>query len=140
MICDGIHLHDDIVKLLVRCKGVSRAVAITDAMEAAGMPDGEYSLGGQAVYVKGGAARLADGTLAGSVLTMKHALYRLIHVYGIAPEEACAMCTSTPAASIGETKAGYVAPGCPGILTRWSPDWQMKSVITITGESCQECR
>lgn len=140
MICDGIHLHDDIVKLLVRCKGVSRAVAITDAMEAAGMPDGEYSLGGQAVYVKGGAARLADGTLAGSVLTMKHALYRLIHVYGIAPEEACAMCTSTPAASIGETKAGYVTPGCPGILTRWSPDWQMKSVITITGESCQECR
>ena len=60
MICDGKHLHDDIVRLIILCKGADRAVAITDAMEAAGMPDGEYSLGGQPVFVKEGAARLAD--------------------------------------------------------------------------------
>ena len=136
MICDGKHLHDDIVKLLIRCKGAERAVAITDAMEAAGMPDGEYSLGGQKVIVKDGAARLENGTLAGSVLTMPQALHNLIHRYGATPVAACAMCTSTPAESIGEFAAGHMVCGSPGILTQWSADWEMKSVITETGKSC----
>ena len=134
MICDGKHLHDDIIRLLIRCKGASRAVAITDAMEASGMPDGVYSLGGQKVYVREGAARLEDGTLAGSVLTMPQALYNLIHRYGADPVSACQMCISTPAESIGENVAGHMVPGCPGVMTRWTPDWQMKSVITENGE------
>ena len=137
MICDGIHLHEDIIRLLIRCKGASRAVAITDAMEAAGMPDGEYALGGQKVNVAGGAARLEDGTLAGSVLTMPQALLNLITRYGADPLEACAMCISTPAESVGEDVAGHMVPGSPGVLTRWSRDWQMKGVITEYGESCQ---
>ena len=136
MICDGKHLHDDIVKLLIRCKGADRAVAITDAMEAAGMPDGEYSLGGQKVIVREGAARLENGTLAGSVLTMPRALENLIHRYGADPAAACAMCTSTPADSIGETAAGYMVPGSPAIVTRWSKDWRIRSVITDEQESC----
>ena len=132
MICDGIHLHRDAVRLLARCKGPARAVAITDAMEAAGLPDGEYALGGQKVYVRSGEARLADGTLAGSVLTMPKALENLIHLFGIRPEEACAMCTCTPADSIGEKKAGRIAPGAPAVLTRWSRDWRMTGVLTGT--------
>ncbi len=129
MICDGIHLHADIIRLIARCKGPGRAVAITDAMEAAGMPDGEYALGGQKVFVRTGEARLSDGTLAGSVLTMPAALRNLIHRFGIAPAEACAMCTSTPAASIGEKLAGQMLPGAPGILTRWDAGWNLISVI-----------
>ena len=82
MICDGIHLHRDTVRLLALCKGPARAVAITDAMEAAGLPEGEYALGGQKVYVRAGEARLADGTLAGSVLTMPRALENLIRFFG----------------------------------------------------------
>ena len=132
MICDGIHLHRDAVRLLARCKGPARAVAITDAMEAAGLPDGEYALGGQKVYVRSGEARLADGTLAGSVLTMPKALENLIHLFGIRPEEACAMCTCTPADSIGEKKAGRIVPGAPAVLTRWSRDWRMTGVLTGT--------
>ena len=80
---------------------------------------------------------LADGTLAGSVLTMPKALSNLIHRYGADPAAACAMCTSTPAESVGEHLAGHMTAGAPAILTRWSPDWQMKSVITENGESCQ---
>ena len=129
MICDGVHLHEDIVRLIARSKGPERAVAITDAMEAAGMPDGEYALGGQKVFVKAGEARLANGTLAGSVLTMPAALHNLIHRFGLPLEAACAMCTSTPAASIGDPLAGRMLPGSPGILTRWSPEWEMVSVI-----------
>jgi N-acetylglucosamine-6-phosphate deacetylase len=134
MICDGIHLHQDTVRLLAKCKGLERAVAITDAMEAAGLPDGEYALGGQKVFVKDGAARLADGTLAGSVLTMPQALENLIHRFGIRPEDACAMCTCTPADSIGEKLAGRITAGAPAVLTRWSPDWHMAGVIAGDAE------
>ena len=129
MICDGIHLHRDAVRLLARCKGAERAAAITDAMEAAGLPDGEYALGGQKVFVRNGEARLADGTLAGSVLTMPKALENLIHLFGIRPEDACAMCTRTPAESVGEKTAGRIIPGAPGVLTRWSRDWRPAGVL-----------
>ena len=128
-ITDGVHLHDDIVKLICRCKGAKRAVAITDAMEAAGMPDGEYQLGGQAVIVKDGQARLTNGTLAGSVLTMKEALYNLIHRFGIAPVDAVRMCTSTPAESIGEVVCGHMVAGSPVPLTRWSAAWEFVSIV-----------
>ena len=128
-ISDGVHLHDDIVKLICRSKGAEKAVAITDAMEAAGMPDGDYQLGGQAVIVKDGQARLTDGTLAGSVLTMKQALYNLIHRFGIRPEDAVRMCTSTPAASVGEEVCGSMTPGSPAPLTRWTADWTFVSIV-----------
>lgn len=129
MICDGVHLHRDIIQLLVRAKGTERAVMITDAMEAAGMPDGEYSLGGQTVFVKNGEARLAGGVLAGSVLTMKQALQNMIHCFGFVPEDAVRMCTQTPAESIGEKLAGRIAPGSPVPLTLWNKDWTQMKVI-----------
>lgn len=128
-IADGVHLHGDIVRLIARCKGAERAVAITDAMEAAGMPDGEYALGGQPVTVLNGEARLQDGTLAGSVLTMRQALHNLIHRFGIAPIDAVRMCTETPAESIGEHTLGRIIPGCPVPLTRWSRDWEWRGII-----------
>ena len=129
MICDGIHLHRDTVRLAVLCKGAEKAIAITDAMEAAGMPEGEYTLGGQQVTVRGGEARLRDGTLAGSVLTMPRALENLIHRFGIEPATACRMCTATPAESVGETTCGRILPGAPGILSRWSREWAWKGAV-----------
>lgn len=128
MICDGIHLHPDVVRLMVRAKGAGKAVAVTDAMEAAGMPEGQYALGGQAVYVKNGAARLADGTLAGSILTMRQAFENLLH-WGVPAEDAVLMCTATPADSVGEKLAGRIAAGAPAPLTRWSRDWRWKGVL-----------
>ena len=129
MICDGIHLHRDIVRLIAKCKGSQHAVAITDAMEAAGMPDGEYALGGQAVFVHGSEARLKDGTLAGSVLTMHKAFENLIHFFGLKPEDAAVMCTSAPADSIGEKLAGRLIAGAPAPLTRWTKDFHMAGII-----------
>ena len=90
-----------------------------------GQPDG------QKVIVQAGQARLADGTLAGSVLTMPKALENLIHIFGIAPEAACAMCTAAPAASVHETAAGRIIPGAPGILTRWTREWKHAGVIRV---------
>lgn len=128
MICDGIHLHPDVVRLLARAKGPHKAVVITDAMEAAGLADGQYALGGQAVFVKNGAARLQDGTLAGSVLTMRQAFMNLL-AWGIPPENAVLMCTATPADSVGEKLAGRITAGAPAPLTRWSKDWTWKGIL-----------
>lgn len=130
-ICDGIHLHPDIIRLLTRCKGKALAVAITDAMEAAGMPDGQYQLGGQAVFVKDGAARLADGTLAGSTLTMIGALQNLI-AFGVAPEDAAVMVTKAPAESIRNYELGDLSIiGAPAILARFSSDWSFIQTISV---------
>ena len=129
MICDGIHLHRDTVRLIWKAKGPERAVVITDAMEAAGLPDGEYALGGQAVTVKDGAARLHDGTLAGSVLLMRVALENLIHRFDIPAEDAIRMCTETPADSVHEPVLGRIAEGGLAPLTRWSRDWHYLATL-----------
>ena len=93
------------------------------------MPDGEYALGGYRVEVKNGEARLMNGTLAGSVLTLRKALENLIHRFGIPPEDAVRMCTLTPAQSIGEPLAGRIVPGAPLPLTRWTEHWQMVGIV-----------
>ena len=128
-IADGIHLHRDILCLLVRSKGADHVVAVTDAMEAVGMPDGRYSLGGQTVLVHGGEARLENGTLAGSVLTMRQALHNLIHCANIPAEDAVRMTTQTPAESIGEKTLGRLTVGLLAPLTRWSRSWEMIAVL-----------
>lgn len=128
LIADGIHLHPDTVRLIVRCKG-TKAVAITDAMEAACLPEGVYTLGGYAVTVRDGSARLADGTLAGSLLTLRQALENLIRRFGIDPATACAMVTSAPAAAVGEERCGCMVPGSPAPLTRWTRDWRFAGCV-----------
>lgn len=128
-IADGVHVHDDALAMLLHCKGATRAVAITDSMEAAGMPDGEYTLGGQAVTVRGAQARLHDGTLAGSVLTMPRAFQRLMTCYHQSAATAAQLCTSTPADSIQERHFGRIAISAPLMLTRWSRDFTHFTVI-----------
>jgi len=68
MICDGIHLSPEFVRLVYKIKGAEKIILITDSMAAAGLPDGEYELGGLPVTVKNNEARLSDGTIAGSTL------------------------------------------------------------------------
>ena len=110
------------------CKGKEHTVAITDAMEAAGMPDGKYQLGGQDVFVKEGAARLADGTLAGSTLTMIRAFQNLIR-FGASPEDAALMTTRTPARSIQNEEVGEIELGAPAIFSRFDKDYQFIGTI-----------
>ncbi len=128
VISDGIHLHPDIVRMIMRCKGNRLTVAITDAMEAAGMPDGKYQLGGQDVFVKEGAARLADGTLAGSTLTMVRAFQNLIR-FGATPEDAAIMTTRTPAQSIGNEEVGEIELGAPAIFARFDAEYRFVGTI-----------
>jgi N-acetylglucosamine-6-phosphate deacetylase len=96
LICDGIHTAPEMVKLWWRAKGPERAILVTDAMSATGMPDGEYQLGGLSVQVANGRAT-AGGVLAGSVLTLDRALANFIAFTG-APldDRPCACSPPTP--------------------------------------------
>ncbi|MGA4684198.1 N-acetylglucosamine-6-phosphate deacetylase [Micromonospora sp. AB353] len=101
LVADGVHLHDGMLGFATSVAGPERAALITDAMAAAGMPDGEYELGGQAVTVSGGVARLSrDGAIAGSTLTMDAALRHAVGA-GVALPDACRMVATTPARAIG---------------------------------------
>jgi N-acetylglucosamine-6-phosphate deacetylase len=116
LICDGIHVAPEMVKLWWRAKGPERAILVTDAMSAAGMPDGTYRLGGFAVEVAGGRA-MARGVLAGSVLTLDRALANFIEFTGAPLEEALRLLTANPARMTGlGDQAGSLTVGQPASL------------------------
>ncbi len=112
-ICDGVHCAPEIAKLFWRAKGAERAILVTDAMSAAGMPDGEYTLGGSPVQVAEGRA-MARGVLAGSVLTLDKALENFVAFTGAPVLSALRLLTTNPAAMTGLLeRAGTLAVGQP---------------------------
>jgi N-acetylglucosamine-6-phosphate deacetylase len=116
MICDGIHTAPEMVKLWWRCKGPERAILVTDAISATGMPDGEYQLGDFAVQVANGRA-MAGGVLAGSVLTLDRALTNFMAFTGAPLEQALRLLTVNPATMTGlGDQACSVAVGQPASL------------------------
>ena len=111
LICDGVHVDRSLIKLWWRAKGASRAILVTDGMSAAGMPEGEYMLGGFPVQVANGIAML-NGVLAGSVLTLDKALQNFLEFTGESVETALPLLTRNPAAMTGlELSAGSLREG-----------------------------
>ena len=112
VIADGVHLHPQVVRLILTAKGPQGVVLITDAMEGTGMPAGEFFLGGQAVQVQDGVASFADGTLAGSVLTMSRALANLRAFADVSLPDAAVLSSGNAARQMGlDTQFGAIAPG-----------------------------
>ncbi|QIB27599.1 N-acetylglucosamine-6-phosphate deacetylase [Caloranaerobacter azorensis] len=112
VICDGIHLHAAAIELAVKVKGKDKIVLISDAMMATGLEDGEYEIGGQKVYVKRGVARLSDGSLAGSTLTLNKAVYNMVNTVNIPLQDAVRMASLNPAKVIGiSDKKGSIEIG-----------------------------
>lgn len=101
MICDTIHVSVPAIKIFVKNKPHDKFTLITDAMRAKGIPDGLSELGGQQVFVKNGEARLADGTLAGSVLRMNVAIKNLVEKVGVSLTEAVDFASANPAKNLG---------------------------------------
>ena len=101
LIGDLFHVSPTAIKILLKCKGLDKVVAITDGMEAKHLEDGEYALGGQPVYVKDGFARLADGTIAGSTLKMNVAMQNFTKTIGLSFTQAVDLATINPAKNLG---------------------------------------
>ncbi|HWG21677.1 MAG TPA: N-acetylglucosamine-6-phosphate deacetylase [Terracidiphilus sp.] len=113
LICDGIHNTPEMVQLWWKTKGLERALLITDAMAAAGMPEGKYRLGSIDVEVANGRAT-AHGVLAGSVLTLDRALSNFVAFTGATVEQGLRLMTANPAAMTGfEDRAGALRVGDP---------------------------
>ena len=112
LIADLHHVSPGAIKLLYKNKGKNRIILITDSMEAKGLPDGMYQLGGNPVVVKDGTARLENGTLAGSILHLNDGVKNIKDVLGISLEEAIDMASINPARNmhldheIGSIKEG----------------------------------
>ena len=111
LISDGQHVHPASVRLAFRIFGASRMVLISDSLRCCGMPDGEYELGGQQVFLNGGVARLADGTIAGSATNLYECMQRAVS-FGISREDAIRAATYNPARQIGVlTEVGSIENG-----------------------------
>lgn len=100
LICDGIHIHPGMVRAVFKMFGKDRVVLISDTMRAAGMPDGDYTLGGQAVKVTGKLAALEDGTIAGSATDLMGCLKTAVS-FGIPLADAVTAAAVNSAKAIG---------------------------------------
>jgi N-acetylglucosamine-6-phosphate deacetylase len=130
LIPDGLHVHPSLVKVIWQLAGDGRLNLVTDAMAALGMGDGNYSLGNFDVHVTGNQARLDDGTLAGSILSMDQALRNLIDYTGCSPAEALQTITTTPATLLGlDRQKGQIDPGFDADLVLLRPDFRVHTTI-----------
>jgi N-acetylglucosamine-6-phosphate deacetylase len=129
LIPDGVHSHPATVRLALKTKGVDNIVIVSDMMSACGLGPGTYPLGTMEVTVTEDSARLADGTLAGSILTMDQALRNLVSWSDATPGEALHMMTAVPARLIGDTSRGRLVTGARADITAWSADLQPTHTI-----------
>lgn len=111
LILDGVHVNYAAAKALLRTKGKDKLILITDSLEAAGLENGKYLLGNQDVYVKDGEARLIDGTLAGSIVSMNVAVKNAYEHLGLTLNEAVNLASYNPAQSLNEPLLGEIKVG-----------------------------
>ena len=129
MINDGVHVHDALTRLVSRAAPQS-LIFITDAISAAGIGDGEYTLGDQTVRVTAGNAWSAEDRLAGSTLTMDEAVRRAVLEVGLSMEQAVAAAATTPARLLGlQHECGAISPGLAADLVVLDADLRLRRVM-----------
>lgn len=129
LICDGIHIHPAVVRAVFKMFGYKRVILISDTMRAAGMSDGDYTLGGQAVKVKGKLATLADGTIAGSVTNLMNCMRTAVS-FGIPLEDAVWAAAVNPARAIGIfSRMGSLEPGKRANVVVLDQNLELKDVF-----------
>ena len=129
-ISDGIHISYPALRTAYKQKGTDKVLLVSDAMEACGMPDGQYSLGGQDVVVKNGAARLLDGTLAGSVLTLDKAVKNIYNNSNYPLNEVVRMATYNGAKHCHvEDHKGLIKEGYDADLILFNEDIEIQKVF-----------
>lgn len=130
LIADKIHLHPEIFKLLLRIKGEDSLVLVTDAIRAGCMKEGCYDLGGQEVTVREGRAQLANGSLAGSVLTLNKAVKNFLEATGAPIRQVIKLVSQNPARLIGmEDRKGSIDIGKDADIVVFDENIDVKQVF-----------
>ena len=128
IICDGLHIHPSSVRLAFQLFGADRMIIISDALRCCGMPDGEYELGGQQVFLSGGIAKLADGTIAGSATNLFECMRRAMS-FGIPEGDAVRAASYNPACSLGvQDQIGSIESGKLADFVICNGDYSEKTV------------
>lgn len=127
LILDGKHVMYPAAKILAEAKGCEKLVLITDSLEAAGMPVGQYELGGQKIWVKDGRAELADGTIAGSIAGLNEEVNHAIYHLNLSLCDAVNCASRNPANSLHEEHLGRIAVGCKADLIFFDQDIDIKA-------------
>lgn len=137
LICDGVHIKPAVVRATFKLFGEERIIMISDSLMAAGMPDGEYALGGQEVRVAGNLATLRDGTIAGSVTSLMGCVRSAVDM-GISLEAAIRCAAENPAKKIGIFKDyGSLSAGKKANLVLLDRDLSIKAVY-INGRQIRD--
>jgi N-acetylglucosamine-6-phosphate deacetylase len=131
LIADGHHVHPGAMAALARAKGPGGVVLISDAVRAAGLPEGEVDLGGRAAQHCCGAVRLPDGRLAGSVLTLDVALRRFAAASGWGWSDLARAAAGNAADALGLSKKGRLAPGADADLVLLGDGGAGEVVLTV---------
>lgn len=130
LIADGVHVHPAALRVMIRALGPERTIIVTDALSCAGVSDATFEFGGQPARVSGGVARLQDGTITGSVLTVDQALRNLVQLVGVSLPEAVGMLTLNPATSAGAAnRKGRLQPGYDADLLIFDGVLQLQATI-----------
>jgi N-acetylglucosamine-6-phosphate deacetylase len=116
LIVDGVHSHAASVALAIRAKGPERIALVTDSIAGAGQSPGVYQIDGQDILVEATFARLPDGTLAGSVLTLDQAVRYAVSLGGASIADALRMASEVPARLLGLSRKGRLAAGADADL------------------------
>lgn len=130
-ICDGRHLHPGSVRMLLKCKGWDKVIAITDSIQAAGLPDGHYKLGVNDVVVVDGDAKLAStGVRAGSTLSQDTALRNIMEFTGHPAEDVIPLLSENPARAMGIfNHKGSIETGKDADLVAYDSNWTVRRTI-----------
>jgi N-acetylglucosamine-6-phosphate deacetylase len=120
IIADGVHVDPVVINLFLRCKGIEQSVLVTDAISAAGMPDGKYRLGTFEVTVTGSRCEF-DGKLAGSVLTLDRAVRNVMQFSGCSLGQSVRLATANPARVLGDSARGTIRAGARADIAVLSP-------------------
>lgn len=130
LICDGVHIHPSVVRAMYKLFGGDRICMISDSLSATGMPDGEYSLGGQTILKRKDRAFLEDGTIAGSVCNLYECFKKAVKEMQIPLNDAVLSCTKTPAKSLGvDGKCGCLKEGRNADILILDKNLEIKSVF-----------
>ncbi len=129
IICDGVHIHPAMIKMMFDHVGPERMVLISDSLSATGVADGMYEFGGQPFIVKDGKGTLLDGTIAGSTTNLFECMKKAME-FGVPEEWAILAATRNPAQSIGVyDEVGSIAPGKAADFLIVSENYELKEVF-----------